>query len=512
MSIDAIFLSIGELGKQQCIYGGLLCLLNGLAAFHMLQYTFVSFDVDFTCISSEKNYSNECPDNSVAACSDVFFSTQQRSSIVSEFGLVCDQSYKSKATMSAFMAGVMIGAFVLGKFADQYGRRICLGSTTLGVLVFNTLSALVPSYKLYLLTKFAVGFFQAGFILASFVLSNELVGPSKRGLVSMIFQSSFSLFIVILSLLAYHLQHWRRLTLIISVLGAPALALNLIVPESPRWLLSKNRKREALKVLRDIAAGNGSVFTEKMKLEIENNNHPGGGEKSGKHYEEGLLDLFRTLPLSLLTLTQIYSWFVNSGAYYGLTLAAGSAGGNLYTATALSGAVEIPAYVLANFLLNITGRRKILAGFMLVGGFSCLGIQVFSRVLPALVQSLALLGKLCLAASFAVIYIHSGEIFPTTIRNSGMGLMSVAARLGGIIAPFIVSLGQTSPNLQFTVFGLMSLTAGLLNLKLPETKGAQLPETVGDLMMRLQGGRITETKHNNLDMEASGLLSDQSDD
>jgi hypothetical protein len=53
----------------------------------------------------------------------------------------------------------------------------------------------------------------------------------------------------------------------------------------------------------------------------------------------------------------------------------------------------------------------------------------------------ALVGKLCLAASFAVIYIHSGEIFPTTIRNSAMGLVSVAARCGGIVAPFIVLLG-----------------------------------------------------------------------
>ena len=508
MSIDAVFLSIGELGRQQCIYGGLLCLINGLAAFHMLQYAFVSFHVDFTCISSGQNYSNECPDNSVANCDDIFFFTQHRSSIVSEFSLVCDQSYKSKATMSAFMAGVMMGAFVLGKFADLYGRKVCLSSTTLGVLVFNTLSALVPSYSLYLLAKFSVGFFQAGFILASFVLSNELVGPSKRGLVGMVFQSSFALFIVLLSLLAYIVQHWRRLTLAISVCGAPCLALNLLIPESPRWLLSQNRRREALKVLNDIAAGNGTVLTEKMKLEVSS-----GGGKAEKVYQEGLLDLFRTVPLALLTLTQIYSWFVNSAAYYGLTLAAGTAGGSLYTATALSGAVEVPAYVLTNFLLNITGRRTILSFFMIVGGFSCLGIQVFSRLLPAVVQSMALLGKLCLAASFAVIYIHSGEIFPTTIRNSAMGLVSVSARVGGILAPFIVTLGSLSPNLQFTVFGLMSLTAGLLNLKLPETLGARLPETVSELMTTLQPGSGRQKRNNkNMDIEESGLLSDQSDD
>ena len=77
-------------------------------------------------------------------------------------------------TMSSFMFGVMIGAFVLGKFADSYGRKTCMTVTTVGIIVFNTVSGLVTNFKLYLLTKLVVGFFQAGFILASFVLLNEL--------------------------------------------------------------------------------------------------------------------------------------------------------------------------------------------------------------------------------------------------------------------------------------------------------------------------------------------------
>ena len=37
MDIDAIFIEIGELGRQQRIYGACFCLMNGYAAFHMLQ-------------------------------------------------------------------------------------------------------------------------------------------------------------------------------------------------------------------------------------------------------------------------------------------------------------------------------------------------------------------------------------------------------------------------------------------------------------------------------------------
>ena len=63
--------------------------------------------------------------------------------------------------------------------------------------------------------------------------------------------------------------------------------------------------------------------------------------------------------------------------------------------------------------------------------------------------------------------------------------MSVAARVGGIMAPLIVSLGEVIPYLQFTVLGIMSLTAGMLNMKLPETAGRQLPDKVNDLLTML---------------------------
>jgi OCT family organic cation transporter-like MFS transporter 4/5 len=123
-----------------------------------------------------------------------------------------------------------------------------------------------------------------------------------------------------------------------------------------------------------------------------------------------------------------------------------------------------------------------------VGGAACLGIQVLSGPLPWVAPSLALLGKLSLAASFAVVYIHSGEIFPTTLRPTAMGLVGVGARLGGILAPFIVMLGDSWPNLQFTVFGVLSLLAGLANLQLPETLGRPLPDSLAEMARLVEGG------------------------
>ena len=94
---------------------------------------------------------------------------------------------------------------------------------------------------------------------------------------------------------------------------------------------------------------------------------------------------------------------------------------------------------------------------------------------------LALLGKMCIAASFKIAYIISGEIFPTSIRTSSMGMVSAMARVGSILSPFIVMVGETLPGFQFTIFAILGLSGGLLSLGLPETKGRRLPSTLDEV-------------------------------
>jgi len=181
------------------------------------------------------------------------------------------------------------------------------------------------------------------------------------------------------------------------------------------------------------------------------------------------------------TLILFYVWLVNGASYYGLTLAAGALATNIYTGTAFSGLVELPAIVLTYLGIENLGRRSSLAGFMLISGVGCLAIQMVHG--SAFATSLALLGKMCIAASFNILYLISGEVFATSIRNSAMGLVSGVARIGAILAPFIVMAGEASPGLQFLVFGLLGLTGGLLALKLPETRGLPLPETVAEMLV-----------------------------
>ncbi len=118
--------------------------------------------------------------------------------------------------------------------------------------------------------------------------------------------------------------------------------------------------------------------------------------------------------------------------------------------------------------------------FLCSGGIALLGIIIASDF-PGIVNALALFGKLCIAASFSVAYIHSSEIFSTSIRNSAMGVVAVAARVGGILSPFLASLGQVQANLHLVVFGVLTFSSGLLNLRLPETSGKPLPESLADM-------------------------------
>ncbi|ODM98574.1 Solute carrier family 22 member 15, partial [Orchesella cincta] len=434
----------------------------------------------FTCYSNGTSYNDTCRDDLISSCDRIVFQ-KYPDTVAKQWNLICDEGYKTKFVQSMFMAGVGVGAIILGTCADRFGRLRTLAATLLGMIGFGLASSFAHWFNLYLFLRFMTGVCTAGNILASFVLSSELVGPSKRGLCGNIFQTFFAAGIVLYSLLAFYVPQWRALSALATCVGIPYIFLFILLPESPRWLITHDRSREARQVLRLIADRNGMIFPTDLEILV-----PAPNANRGT-----LLDLFRKRRTAVSTMVQMFSWFCNSAVYYGLTLASDKLGSSIYVSTMLSGVVEIPAYIVTALLIDCIGRRIPLSMFMVLGGISCLLIQ-FLHV-PQITFPLALFGKLCIAASFAIIYIHSAELFPTVIRNGGLGLCSFFARLGGIIAPFISLLDSVTPSLQFTVFGLLSVSSGILNLMLDETLNRTLPETLDDLKvegnMRNERGR-----------------------
>ena len=148
-----------------------------------------------------------------------------------------------------------------------------------------------------------------------------------------------------------------------------------------RWLQSRGHNERVIAVLKHIALKNRAQWKDIDSLPKSQESKKKSSMKKvdGAGPKDSLRDLLKHEDVLYLTLIQIYSWFANSAAYYGLTLAAGgdsSSGGDVYLSTALSGLVEVPAYALTLIMLPRMGRRFTVATFMIVGGAACASIAL----------------------------------------------------------------------------------------------------------------------------------------
>ena len=362
---------------------------------------------------------------------------------------------------------------MLGWLADQIGRKTNLMLTLVGLLLFNLISASSSSFSVYLLSRFIVGFFIQGNVLSAIVLLSELVGPAYRGTYVITLNGSFSLGIVFLPVWASYFRHsWRMFSLSVTVIGLPFLLLQWFMVESPRWYLAQNRQAEAEALLKDIGEANGETGG---KLEISLR-QTGAVQARG----ENVTEIFTNRRLVWVSLILSFSWFVVGLSYYGLTLAAGQMGTDIYTGTALSGLVELPATLFVYWCVEWKGRRFTVVSFLSLSGVLCLAIRLVST---AWSPYFGLFGKLCVNGAFTTVYVISGEIFSTSIRNSAIGIVSAMSRVGSIMSPFIVMLGENYQGLQFFIFGSLCLTAGFFGLWLPETMNKPLPETVKEMLI-----------------------------
>lgn len=411
------------------------------------------------------------------------------SSIVTEWYLVKQEAYKVSLAGSLFFVGVLVGNVVLGPLSDKVGRKPIFLMSLFLELLFAYGSALAPSYELFALSRLMVGLMNGGMALVCFVLSQEYVGKAYWALTGTVTNMMFAVGIALFALLGYYIRSWRHLAMTVNSPGVLLFFFCIMLPESPRWLYSQGQTVQAEKVLQDFARRNG-----KGSVTLKLRKTPGMTGTSNA----GLLQLVRHRVLRCRTVVLMYVWYACSLVYYGLTMNASDDKGSLYLTVAMYGLVELPAYPLCIYFINKSwsGRQRSLASFLILAGLCCL-LSIVVPVQPGSVisgSSFALLGKLMVSAAFNIVYVYTSELYPTVIRNAGLGVCSMSCRVGGILAPFVPNMKVVHASMPFMVFCLTGVSAGAMGLLLPETFNKPVAETLEELSSAPAYQRILDTQ------------------
>ncbi|XP_066974769.1 organic cation transporter protein-like isoform X1 [Macrobrachium rosenbergii] len=407
-------------------------------------------------------------------CDDYIYDrSKYETSAVMDFDLVCDRAYMRAAVQSVYMFGMLIGSYLFGDLSDRFGRKPIFLSALVLMVFVGVGQAAIPNYYVFTALRLVLGASLQGVFLVAYVMAMELVGKKKRVLVGVLSQFFYTLGYFMAAFLAFEIKSWRWLQISMTLPALLFIPYYWVIPESTRWLITKGRSAEAKVILEKAAKINKKKVTEEMVLQAVAKGNKDGGKGN-------FFDLFRFPNLRRKTLNLHFNWFVNSGVYYGLSLNTGNLGGNDYLNFIISGAVELPAHAITILILDRVGRRLPLCSFLVLGGIALLSTMFVTKDLQWLLVFLAMFGKLCITASYAIIYVLSAEIFPTVVRNVGVGSSSMVARIGGAIAPFINLLGDAWKPLPLLIFGSLAFAAGILSLLLPETLGRRLPETIED--------------------------------
>lgn len=395
---------------------------------------------------------------------------------------------------SLLLFGAALGSIFGGRLSDSFGRRKMILNLALLFFIAAIGCTFSPSAGVMIVFRFLLGLAvgAASVMVPSFLA--EMSPAEQRG--RMVTQNE--LMIVSGQLLAFVFNailgntigegaaHVWRYMLVIASLPAVVLWFGMMaVPESPRWLASKGRLGDALRVLKEIREAN------RAELELEEIKDNIAQESGIRHATFRDLNVpwvrrIIGIGIGIAIVQQITG--VNSIMYYGTQILqkSGFSTNAALIGNIANGAISVLATFVGIWLLGKIGRRPMLiiglagttAALALIGLFSL--VLGGSSALPFVVLALTVTFLAFQQGAISpVTWLMLSEIFPLKLRGVGMGVtvfcLWMVNFLVGFFFPILLSaMGLSTTFFIFAVLGIAAIT--FVNKFLPETKGKSLEQ------------------------------------
>jgi len=346
-------------------------------------------------------------------------------------------------------------------------------------------------------------FFFAGMATASYVYVAEISQADQRGILSASGPVHVSLGVLSVYILGF-IAPWQKVAALCTLCALLSFIAMCAVPESPPWLASQGRHKEALSALvwlRMNPATAESELSELMETVTKDRNSRLLRPMSSNRYN--MMAIKRVLKPFLqstawkpfIILLLFFAFQESSGIYIILYYAVNffqevSTGLNEYVASIVVGGVRLLMSVVGAILMNSFGRKTLavvsglgMAIFMAAGG----SYEYFYSHLPSTdrplpwVPLICVLGHVCVSmlGFLQLPWMMNGELFPLAIRGVMGGIVASLAHL------LIFVSVKTYPDLMHALgtdgtlwlFGAAALLGALYcYIFLPETKGKTLRE------------------------------------
>jgi sugar porter (SP) family MFS transporter len=403
--------------------------------------------------------------------------------------------FTSGLVVSSLLVGAIIGAAFAGPIADATGRRKLVLVASIIFAVGAIGAALATSAGLLILFRFVLGLAVGAASLIVPLYLAEVAPTEIRGAVASLNQ----LMIVTGILIAYiansalaGAEAWRWM-IALAVIPSVLLFLGMLfMPETPRWLASKDRDEEAREVLRR-TRDEVAVEAEMSDIKrVESQEEGGLGELLASWVRPALL-----VGMGLAIFQQIIG--INTIIYYAPTTLTNVGFGNsaAILANAGIGVINVTMTLVAIRFIDRVGRKPLLllgaAGMAL--SLAILGLTSLLLPEPSGVSLVGIITLVCLAlfiAAFAVswgpiVWVMLGEIFPLKVRGSAMAVATVLLWAANFVVSLsfpvlLEALGIGWLFLGYSLIGLVALF--FVRSFVTETKGRSLEKIESDLRER----------------------------